>query len=72
MSILISHNYRVNSVAWSKDGTLASDSYDSTVKVWVMDSSNKLKLQSTLSGHKYAPPPGHFTKFQIVSKNGVC
>ena len=49
--VLTSHNYRVRLVAWSKDGTLASGSYDSTVKVWVMDSSNKLKLQSTLSGH---------------------
>ena len=49
--LLTSHIYRVSSVAWSKDGTLASGSWDKSVKVWVMDSSNKLKLQSTLTGH---------------------
>ena len=51
--LLTSHIYRVSSVAWSKDGTLASGSWDKSVKVWVMDSSNKLKLQSTLSGHSH-------------------
>ena len=49
--VLISRNYRVTSVAWSMDGTLASGSWDNSVKIWVMDSSNKLKLQSTLTGH---------------------
>ena len=49
--VLIYRNYRVTSVAWSMDGTLASGSYDNSVKIWVMDSSNKLKLQSTLTGH---------------------
>ena len=49
--VLTSHNYSVYSVAWSNDGKLASGSLDKSVKIWVMDSSNKLKLQSTLSGH---------------------
>ena len=49
--MLTSHDYSVMSVAWSMDGTLASGSVDNSVKIWVMDSSNKLKLQSTLSGH---------------------
>ena len=48
---LIFRNYRVFSVAWSMDGTLASGSADNSVKIWVMDSSNKFKLQSTLTGH---------------------
>ena len=50
---LIFRNYRVTSVAWSMDGTLASGSWDKSVKIWVMDSSNKLKLQSTLTGHSH-------------------
>jgi len=50
-STLTGHSNCVISVAWSMDGTLASGSADNSVKIWVMDSSNKLKLQSTLTGH---------------------
>ena len=49
--VLTSHNYRVNSVAWSEDGMLASGSDDNTVRIWGMDSTGTFKCKSTLSGH---------------------
>jgi len=65
--------YRINSVAWSPNGTkLASGTDDKSVKIWSMDSNGTFKSQpSTLTGHKYFLPiqfksrPSHFTKFAI-------
>ena len=49
--VLTSHNYRVTSVAWSKDGKLASSSYDETVKIWSVGSTGTFECESTLTGH---------------------
>ena len=49
--MLTSHNYSVRSVAWSKDGKLASGSDDTTVKIWFVDSTGTFECQSTLTGH---------------------
>jgi len=44
-------NYRVISVAWSKDGKLASGSIDSMVKIWSVGSTGTLECESMLTGH---------------------
>ena len=44
-------NYRVMSVAWSKDGKLASGSVDMTVKIWSVGSTGAFESESTLTGH---------------------
>ena len=44
-------NYRVISVAWSKDGKVASGSVDRTVKIWSVGSIGTLECESTLTGH---------------------
>ena len=49
--VLTSHNYRVLSVAWSKDGKLASSSCDETVKIWSVGSTGTFECESTLTGH---------------------
>ena len=49
--VLTSHNYSVMSVAWSKDGKLASSSYDETVKIWSVGSTGTFECESTLTGH---------------------
>ena len=49
--VLTSHNYRVTSVAWSKDGKLASGSYDETVKIWSVGSTGTFECESTLTRH---------------------
>jgi len=49
--VLTSHNYRVMSVAWSKDGKLASSSCDETVKIWSVGSTGTFECESTLIGH---------------------
>ena len=54
--MLTSHNYRVTSVAWSKDGKLASGSYDETVKIWSLGSTGTFECESTLRGHSYDNP----------------
>jgi len=47
--VLISHNFRVCSVAWSSDGKqIASGSLDKTIKVW---DSQFGDCHSTLTGH---------------------
>jgi len=42
----------VTSVAWSKDGKLASGSYDETVKIWSVGSSGTFECESTLTGYR--------------------
>ena len=49
--LLTSHNYRLTPVAWSKDGKLASGSYDRTVKIWSVGSTGTFDCESTLRGH---------------------
>ena len=62
ISVLTFHNYSVRSVAWSKDGKLASCSDDKKVKIWFVDSTGTFECQSTLTGaSKFFPqvfPPG--------------
>ena len=48
-SLMTSHKYSVESVAWSPDGKqIASGSYDDTIKIWDSQSGD---CQSTLTGH---------------------
>ena len=48
-------NHSVNSIAFSPDGKLvASSSDDKTVKIWDISTGH---CDSTLTGHRYAPPP---------------
>jgi len=49
--VMTFHNYRVMSVAWSKDGKLASGSVDMTVKIWSVGSTGAFESESTLTGH---------------------
>ena len=49
--VMTSHNYRVMLVVWSKDGKLASGSYDETVKIWSVGSTGTFECESTLTGH---------------------
>ena len=44
-------NYRVISVAWSKNGKLASVSVNRTVKILSVGSTGTLECESTLTGH---------------------
>jgi len=47
--VLTSHNFRVESVAWSPNGKkIASCSHDSTIKIWDSQSGD---CHSTLTGH---------------------
>ena len=50
MHVLTFRNYRVISVAWSKEGKLASGSIDRAVKIWSVGSTGTLECESTLTG----------------------
>ena len=54
--MLISRNYRVMSVAWSQDGTLATGSRDNTLRIWSEDSTGTFQCKSTLYGHSAHNP----------------
>ena len=49
--VLTFRNYSVTSVAWSKDGKMASGSWDKTVKIWSVGLTGTFECQSTLTGH---------------------
>jgi len=49
--VLSFRNYRVISVAWSKNGKLASGSVNRTVKILSVGSTGTLECESMLTGH---------------------
>ena len=52
--VLTFRNHRVMSVAWSKDGKLASSSDDMTVNIRSVGSTGTFEFESTLTGHSQA------------------
>jgi len=54
--VLTSHIDSVTSVAWIKDGKLASGSENGMVKILPVDLTGTLESQTTLSGYRFVTP----------------